>query len=161
MLHGYLGSGKTTYAKKLEKEWGAIRFTSDEWMSKLYGDDPPEERFENYQSNVLSLMEIYWSRMLEKGVDVILDLGFWSRDYREDTKRKIEAVGGVAKLYHLSASEDEMRRRCEKRNKDLKGSLHIATNTFEVLKMKYEPLGEDEEFETINSEQVDEKEYKK
>ena len=152
MLHGYLGSGKTTYAKKLEKHYGAIRFTSDEWMSRLYGDDPPQEKFQNYQSNVLSLMEIYWTRMLEKGIDVILDLGFWSRVHREETKRKIESIGAVAKLYHLSASEDEMKRRCENRNANLKGSLYIATNTFELLKTKYEPLGKDENFEIIQSE---------
>jgi predicted kinase len=30
ILHGFVGAGKSTYAKKLEKETGAIRFTNDE-----------------------------------------------------------------------------------------------------------------------------------
>jgi hypothetical protein len=33
----------------------------------------------------------------------------------------------------------------KKRNTDLRGSLYIARNTFEVLKHRFEPLGSDEE----------------
>ena len=44
MIHGYLGAGKTTLARRLEREAPAIRFTHDEWMARLYGIDPPAER---------------------------------------------------------------------------------------------------------------------
>jgi hypothetical protein len=42
MIHGYLGAGKTTLARRLEVEHAAIRFTHDYWMGTLYGDDPPD-----------------------------------------------------------------------------------------------------------------------
>jgi predicted kinase len=45
MIHGYLGAGKTTFARRLEQELPAIRFTHDEWMARLYGIDPPVEHF--------------------------------------------------------------------------------------------------------------------
>jgi predicted kinase len=41
LIHGYLGAGKTTFARRLEEELPAIRFSHDEWMTNLYGDDPP------------------------------------------------------------------------------------------------------------------------
>jgi hypothetical protein len=41
-------------------------------------------------------------------------------------------------------SEKEAWRRIENRNTDLKSSLFIARNTFEVLKSRFEPLGSDE-----------------
>lgn len=35
LIHGFLGAGKTTFAKRLEEEEKALRFTHDEWMSQL------------------------------------------------------------------------------------------------------------------------------
>ena len=45
LIHGFVGAGKTTFAKKLEHFLPAVRFTHDEWMSKLYGENPPLEHF--------------------------------------------------------------------------------------------------------------------
>jgi predicted kinase len=43
LIHGYLGTGKTTRAKKLAEEVKGVRFNPDEWMVRLYGDDPPTD----------------------------------------------------------------------------------------------------------------------
>ena len=56
LLHGFTGAGKSTFAKKLESEIRAIRFSPDEWMVKLYGNNPPEEKFAEYFQNVESLI---------------------------------------------------------------------------------------------------------
>lgn len=32
LIHGYLGAGKTTFARKLEIDTKALRFTLDEWI---------------------------------------------------------------------------------------------------------------------------------
>jgi len=48
MLYGFVGAGKTVFAKKLEKETGALRFTNDEWMISLYGNNPSAEKFAEY-----------------------------------------------------------------------------------------------------------------
>jgi predicted kinase len=53
LIHGYLGAGKTTFAMGLESETGAVRFTHDEWMRKLYGEDPPFELFAEYARRVV------------------------------------------------------------------------------------------------------------
>jgi hypothetical protein len=45
LIYGYLGAGKTTFARQLERDIPAIRFSHDEWMVRLYGDDPPIEQF--------------------------------------------------------------------------------------------------------------------
>ena len=44
LTHGYIGFGKTTIAKQYEAI-GYIRFTHDEYMSKLFGDHPNNEDF--------------------------------------------------------------------------------------------------------------------
>ena len=79
------------------------------------------------------------------GVDVVLDFGCWTRQERDALRAKIAAIGAEARLYRVTCSEEESWRRIEKRNIDLRGSLYIARNTFEILKHRFEPLGSDEE----------------
>jgi predicted kinase len=48
LIHGYLGAGKTTFARQLERTIPAIRLSHDEWMVRLYGDNPPIEHFADF-----------------------------------------------------------------------------------------------------------------
>ena len=145
LIHGFLGVGKTTLARQLEQKIPAIRFSHDEWMTRLYGDDPPVENFPEFYRRVSELLEQVWPRCLVLGVDVVLDFGFWARSERDAFRAEIAAVGAQARLYRVTCPEEEAWRRIEKRNTDLQGSLYIARNTFEVLRHRFEPLGSDEE----------------
>jgi hypothetical protein len=60
-------------------------------------------------------------------------------------RAKIATVGAEARLYRLTCSEEESWRGFERGNTDLRGSLYIARNTFEILKHRFDPLGSDEE----------------
>ena len=71
LIHGYLGVGKTTFAKRLEAELPAIRFTHDEWMARLYGTDPPVEMYGEYFRRVSEQIAETWPRCIALGVDVI------------------------------------------------------------------------------------------
>jgi predicted kinase len=144
LIHGFLGVGKTTFARELEQRIPAIRFSHDEWMTRLYGDDPPVDQFAEFYRRVCEQVEEVWPRCLELGLDVVLDFGFWSRRERDVVRTTAAAVGGDACLYRLTCPEDEAWRRIERRNTDLRGSLYIARNTFEILKDRFEPLAADE-----------------
>jgi predicted kinase len=114
-------------------------------MARLYGDDPPVEHFAEFYQRVCEQIGEVWPRCLELGLDVVLDFGCWTRRDRDVLRARVVAVGAQARLYRVTCSEEESWRRIEKRNGDLKGSLFIAKNTFEVLKSRFEPLGSDEE----------------
>jgi len=75
LIHGYLGAGKTTFARRLERNIPAIRFSHDEWMVRFYGNDPPIEHFADYCRRVYEQMEEIWPRCLELGLNVVLDFG--------------------------------------------------------------------------------------
>lgn len=144
LIHGYLGAGKTTFARQLERTVPAIRFSHDEWMTRLYGDNPPVEHFADCYRRVYEQVDEIWPRCLELGVDVVLDFGFWTRQDRDATRAKISALGAQARLYRLTCSEDEAWQRIEKRNTNLQGSLVIDRNAFEVFKARFQPLDPDD-----------------
>ena len=145
LIHGFLGAGKTTFARQLERKLPAIRFSQDEWMAHLYGNDPPADEFPIFFRRISKQIAKLWPRCLELGIDVILDLNFWSRKERDETRATATAMGASTTLYRLACTEEEAWRRIEHRNRNLDGSLFISRNTFEILKARFEPLSNDEE----------------
>ena len=93
LLHGFMGVGKTTLARRLERELPGIRFSQDEWMVALYGEDPPESEYRAAQDRVRGVMEGCWRRCLELGGHVILDSGVWRRSERDHLRAVAAEVG--------------------------------------------------------------------
>jgi predicted kinase len=145
LIHGFLGAGKTTFARRLEQSLPASRFTHDVWMARLYGTDPPLEMFPEYFRRVSDQIASVWLRCAEPGCDVVLDLNFWSRRQRDETRARIAEIGADSRLYRFACSDEEAWRRIESRNADLRGSLFISRSTFDALKKRFEPLAPDEE----------------
>jgi predicted kinase len=152
LLHGFAGAGKTTYAKKLAEETGAVRFTADEWMARLYGTNPPADKFQEYHSAIDSLIWEAAGDLLRRGSDVILDDGFWSR-HKRDLARKLAARwNAVVQVIHVSCPESVMRARVAKRSSELPpGALFIDEKAFEFFKSRFEPLGADEPHRRIET----------
>jgi len=90
LICGFIGAGKTTFARKLEKEKGAIRITKDEWIIKIFGNKiTSDKNFEEYDKKVTELAKHIAFKILKAGKDVILDEGFWVKSQRDDIKKKI------------------------------------------------------------------------
>jgi len=150
LLFGYPGVGKTTFAKQLEAQ-GAIRFTPDEWMSGLFGEDPPAVIFQEKATTIASLMQPIWTRCLASGADVVLDYGFWKRSERDNAREIVRGVGASSILYAVTCSEMEARDRIAQRNNAADRNLYIAPATFEMLKERLEPLDSDEDHVVIST----------
>ena len=157
LIHGYLGAGKTTLAKRLERDADAVRFTLDEWLTALHGEDEAdiEPDVGTISTRLVAVMEPVWARCLTLGLDVVLDLGFWSRDLRDATRDRVEACGATAKVYDVRCADDVAWQRVEKRNSAPAGSLRMARNTFDVLRAKVDPLGPDEPHLTVDTTRFD------
>ena len=143
LVHGFIGAGKTTFARALERTLPAMRFTSDAWMLTLYGADPPAEHYADFDRRIKTLMEEQWTRLLTLGLDVVLDGGFWARAERDATRAKAAELGVAVRLYRLHVSDAVALERVRRRNE---GEAHvfIADNTFHVLRERFEELGPDE-----------------
>jgi predicted kinase len=151
LLHGYIGSGKTTLARRLERELPAIRFTHDEWMVRLYGQNPPQERFSGYLARIDDLIWRQAEKVLRTGCDVILDCGFWTRESRDNARHRVRAAGGAPKFYSVVCPEGVMRERTLARSRcPPKDSMWIDAAAFESLQAGFEAMQDDEDHVCID-----------
>jgi predicted kinase len=151
LIHGFLGSGKTTFALRLEQETGALRFSPDERMTQLHGDDPPAEHFNNYLAAIMTQLSAEWTRAVQSDRDVILDYGFWTRTERDAARQTATSLGATVRLYTLHCPEATARRRIRLRNTNLQGSLIVTDATYDFLRPRFEPLQPDEPHLVIES----------
>lgn len=150
LLCGYIGSGKTTFARQLENDTGAARFTHDEWVVERYGHNPPADKFKEYSDHVSSLIWTDALAALSEGRDIVLDFGFWKRAERDEARQKLAAYD--VKLYCVVCDLDTAWARVETRNKNLGSNyLLIERHTFEALLQQVEPLGADEDIIIVDS----------
>jgi predicted kinase len=122
LVCGLPGSGKSTFAKKLEGEYPSLRLTPDEWMTRLYGEGFDTEK----RSTVESIQWEIGQKALSLGVDVILEFGFWSKDERDNFRRRATELGATTKIHFLDVSREELWRRLSERNE------HLPPHTFKV-----------------------------
>lgn len=117
---GLPGSGKTTLAKRLEREAPALRLTGDEWMHKLYpGISTPEAETGPCRSRVEGLQWAIALRALQLGCNVVVDWGVWSKKERDICRTRAREVGARVVLCLLDVPIDELWNRLSRRNADL------------------------------------------
>jgi predicted kinase len=151
LVHGYLGAGKTTFARALAARTGALRYSLDDLMVERHGHDPPAAQFDAYLQRIYAELNRAWPRTLASGRDVVLDFGFWSRAYRDDARIRASAAGATTRLFYVRCAEEVAKRRCLERNANLGTSLYVSENTFEALKARFAPLAADEAFELVET----------
>lgn len=145
LVHGFTGSGKTTFSKKLAVAENAVRFSADEWMSHLYGNNPPEELFADFETRIKELIWPLASEFLKRGQSVILDYGFWQRDMRDKYKKMAADCKVRCVLYAMSADYETCKERVLKRTEDMpEGEIFIDENAIKMFWQRFEPVGPDE-----------------
>jgi predicted kinase len=113
MMCGVAGSGKTTFAQKLEKE-GFARLSIDEdiWATHgRFGVDYPEQNYESYKEESEIKLRGELVNLLQAKHHVVIDFSFWQRQRRNDYKQLIEGHGGNWELIFLKVGPDELRQR--------------------------------------------------
>src|SRR5579862_3219182 len=111
LICGFIGAGKTTFAKKLEERTGAVRITKDEWSIRLIGNDPAFAGYAEWDEKIIGLSRDFAFYLAGKGISVIMDEGFWGKEEREDLKRQISAIGAGAVVYYVDTPIEEIRER--------------------------------------------------
>jgi predicted kinase len=149
LLCGLTGSGKTTYAKRLEAA-GALRLSVDEEVFARhgrYGADYPVAEYFDLERPVVEELRRRLIELIESGHDVVLDHGLWRRSDRDAYKRLVEAHGGRWRLLYFKVDPGVLRQRLADRNRrGDANALMVTPSALEDFIARFdEPVGEGEE----------------
>jgi len=104
VLCGLPGSGKTTLAKRMASDSGAIRLCPDEWMTALevaLWDNEARARVEALQWQLAQ-------DLLAAGATVVIEWGVWSRAERDLVRERAHELGASVALHYLDVPIDEL-----------------------------------------------------
>lgn len=103
LLCGLPGAGKSTLAGRLREASGAVRFDCDDFMAS-WGVDLWDEPFRaSLEEHVGALAGL----LLERGVSVILESGFWTRAERDALRLAARSRGAAVDLYVFATDVEE------------------------------------------------------
>jgi predicted kinase len=154
LISGLPCSGKTTYATALRVDLGAAVFSLDRWLITAFGKYSIDEiGHDEHVRRVLACRDLIWSaaaELLGRGVDVILDDGFFLRENRIRIIDMARGVGAATKIHFVDTPIDVLQERLQVRNKRLPPyNFRIGHDMLFAFVALFEPPGPDEGAEVI------------
>ena len=109
---GPAGSGKSTYARELERA-GMVRLSFDVelWHRGVRTMPPPDD----LRAEVEAQLRARLLELVAAGRDVVLDFSFWSRRMRDDYRKLLEPTGVVPETIYLATDRETVLRRMRAR----------------------------------------------
>ena len=147
LICGKICSGKSTYAEQLRIQNNAVLLSTDEITLALFGQhcgdkhDDYVERTQNYLFNKsLELIEV--------GINVILDWGFWMKEERDYAREFYNSRNIECEFHYINISDETWYARLKKRNSEVlsetTSAYYIDDNLAEKFAAIFEVPSEDE-----------------
>jgi predicted kinase len=122
---GLPGAGKTTLARQLAADRGAVCLTKDEWLWAL-GSTPWDALTQEKVEHALWQLA---QDILRLGLSVVLDFGLWARIERDEMRAVARGLGVGVELHYRDEPADELCRRIDARNSQPPWDSHPIRRT--------------------------------
>jgi len=144
LLCGKAGSGKTTLARKI----ACPMLSCDELVIRLFGHYLGEKHSEITEKCTAYLLD-QAAALHEKGCDVALDFGFWTKKSRDKVREFFDKCKIPTSLWYLCPREELRCARLEERNEKIRegkipDSFTIGSEFREILDARFEEPEKDE-----------------
>lgn len=146
---GKICSGKSTYAEAIRLENQAVILSVDEIMLSLFGQDAGEMH-DIYAERIQRFLLGKSVDLIETGVSVILDWGFWTREKRNAVKAFYRERNILCELHYIDVSDGILKMRIEQRNAAVLAGKNDAYFVDDGLAEKCSEL-----FEVPTSDEID------
>lgn len=149
LICGKICCGKSTYAEQLRVQNNAVLLSTDEITLALFGQhcgdnhDAYVERTQNYLFNKsLELIEV--------GINVILDWGFWLKEERDYAREFYNSRNIDCEFYYIDISDETWKARLKKRNSEVIAETTSAYYVDDNLATKFASI-----FEVPSEDEID------
>ncbi|MDR0850760.1 MAG: ATP-binding protein [Christensenellaceae bacterium] len=149
IIQGFIGSGKTTFSKKMAVETGAVHLNTDELVIKLFDKKDLESDWEKCFDETCNILLQKTKEFLNSGKSVILDMGFWHRPDRDYAKSMARECNSDFKHYYLYVPDNILKERIVSDRPFEWAEKHLKN--FDKNKKMFTPPEADEEAITINN----------
>lgn len=149
LVCGKICCGKSTYAAQLCIENKAVLLSVDEIMLALFGlyaGDKHDEYVDKTKKYLLDKSV----EIIETGISVILDWGFWKKDERTYVKEFYSAKNIEHEFHYIDISDEVWRARLDKRNSAVSAGEANAYIVDDNLAAKFDAI-----FEMPDKEEID------
>ncbi len=119
LICGRICCGKTTYSRKICSENNAILLSVDEIMLSLFDKCCGRELHMEYERRIKNYLFDKSLEILEKGFDVVLDWGFWTKEERDSVKEFYKSRFIDCELHYIEISDKTWEYQLNKRNKEI------------------------------------------
>ena len=115
LMCGKICSGKSTHARELRKEHRAVVLSVDEITLALFGQDAGEKH-DDYVARAEAYLYRKSLEIVESGISVILDWGFWTKEERDYARQFYGSRNIPYEFHYIDVDDADWHRRLEKRN---------------------------------------------
>lgn len=115
LIYGLPGSGKTVLARSIAASTGAFRFSPDEWIKDIWGNQAEEEG-NRFRDQIEQLQWKIAKHALHRSIDVIIEWGTWGRNERGKLRDEAKQIGALVKLHYLDVPRALLKERILHRN---------------------------------------------
>jgi len=148
MMCGVSGAGKTTVARRLERQ-GYVRLSADHIVYDRYGLDyqlmSAELQHRIYMEAMDSITDSL-TRLIEAGRRVVIDASMCKRARRRAVASICRAHGAGCLTVYLTADVDTLRQRLRQRLGSGPDDLKVTRQQLDSFLANFEQPGEDENF---------------
>lgn len=141
MMCGKICSGKSTHAAELRKLHKAVVLSVDEITLALFGQDAGD-KLDDYVARAEKYLYEKSIEIIESGINVILDWGFWTKRERNEAREFYASKNVECEFHYIDIPDEEWYRRLDKRNKAVMENKTSAYYVDEGLAEKFKQLFE-------------------
>ena len=141
MTCGRICTGKSTYAEKLRKELPAVVLSIDEITLALFRQEAGDMH-DTYVERAKEYLYDKSVQIIETGINVVLDWGFWTKKERDYAREFYRSRGIKNELHYIAVSDEEWQRRLDKRNSEVTAGECSAYFVDEGLAAKFASIFE-------------------
>lgn len=148
VLCGKIASGKTFYANQLKDKENAIIFNIDELTYYMF-DNRRGEDYTDLTKRAIRYFEEKTIDIVNKGLNVILDLGLWSSNERKEIRNFFTEKGVNVEIHYIDIDDESWKKNIKNRNMRIgegnRGKSFYVTESLieKVLSIWEEPTKEE------------------